>query len=513
MAAPFLPPDPSVLLETPTSGTEIEHLLGGAVALPRMLTDIRAVSGPASFVYHTAWNCETDLVVPTAGGSDTLAAALRAAGTAGAQIRLLLWAGTIDTNIMNLFDPIGRVLLVDLALAYGPTAAHNAATAVLVEQMQPGADARCYLDAKTLFAGSHHQKILVVGTATDVTAYVGGIEFSTDRLLTKTATGQAIKGAPLFDISLRVTGTAAYSILRTFTDRWSATTAAATTLPPLRGAGRTPPPTAASRLYTDILGTATTSPTGKYYLNAQVSHTYGLGCPFPAKIQTAGQAIAAVIRSTQGFFYMEDQYYTGTAELSAAIQDTLRADTNRWGVVVIAAEDSVADLPDVGFRRRAMLRPLVDEFPGRFMVFERLGDDGTTTGPTAYVHCKLTIVDDIAAVAGSANSNYRSWTNDSEVMLTLADGAGPGGLTATDWHSIRAMRADIWQRHLTTGTGPPSSLGDPAAARPLWTNVWAGTTKAHVRRYDTHLIPARPSWTKNKTIADDVWTRIFDPHG
>lgn len=525
MTRPFLPADPAARLEAPTSGTEIEHLLGGAAALPRMLADIRSATGPSSFVYLAGWNCETTLPVP---GSDTLGEALRRAAGNGAQVRLLLWAGTLDEASMWRLAPNQREYVREFFTRWGPTRANNLAAAALVGKLrEAGADARCHLDAKHLFAGSHHQKIVVVGTDADVVAYVGGIEFSTDRLNVVDAAGKPLKGAPLFDISLRLRGSAAYSVLRTFTDRWSATVAVAPAAPPpaLRGARRTPPDLASSRQFVDMLGggedttpTTTEAQSGLFVdllgaarrpkLDAQVSHTYGRGCPYPGEVKTAGRAVAAAIRSARKYFYMEDQYYTGTAELNAAITDVLRGDPNRWGVVVMANESAVADLPDVGYRRREFLKPLVEEFPGRFLVFERLGDDGTATGRTAYVHSKLTIVDDVTAVVGSANSNYRSWTHDSEILLTVHDPNGPGPLDPTYWRPIRRLRAEIWQRHLFLTSLDAKAFGDPASARPWWSEITADRRKAHVRRSFTHVPAPRPALGP---VADLLWPTVVDP--
>jgi hypothetical protein len=494
----FLPADPARHLEGSSTGSQVEHLLGGSEALPRMLQDIRTASGPNSFVYMASWNCEIDLVVTGPAGPDTLKQALSVAANAGAQLRLLLWAGGVDQATLRAlafgFTPLDVQALMTLTLLRSPAAAHNLAACVFCDLLAvSGKDAAREYDSRTLVAGAHHQKILVVGTAEDVIAYVGGIEFSTDRLNAKGRSGEDLKGAPLFDISLRVRGPAAWAILRTFTERWQATVARR--LPALRGLSRlaSPPPSLPGGLET------------------QVTHTYGIRCPYTVKVQTAAEAITATIRSTKNFLYMEDQYYVGTYDLAQEIAKVLAADSNRWAVVVIAAEDSVVDLSDVGYRRRQMLRPLVSLFPGRFFVFERIGDDGSTVGRTAYVHSKLTIVDDVAAVIGSANSNYRSWTHDSEVMLTLVDPAGPGGPEPKDWRPIRSLRASIWQRHLFRVAGSAPSLGDPAAARPLWEAVWKSSPVAppHIRRYEVFGSVPR----KLPGSVDSVWTKVLDARG
>lgn len=109
-------------------------------------------------------------------------------------------------------------------------------------------------------------------------------------------------------------------------------------------------------------------------------------------------------------------------------------------VFVLAPDVCVADLPDVAFRRRELFRPLVQAFPDRVQVFERIGDDGSMTGPNAYVHSKLIIVDDEACSAGSTNSNRRSWFHDSEVVATVVD-------NRCDPRGQGSGRVCIWWRH------------------------------------------------------------------
>jgi phosphatidylserine/phosphatidylglycerophosphate/cardiolipin synthase-like enzyme len=516
MAEPFLSPDTKLHLESPTSGSEAEHLLGGSVALPRMLGDIRSASGPKSFVYLASWNCQIDMTIPTASGrTDTLRSALHEAAAKGAEVRLLLWAAAVVWPDFVLGHP---KLLTYRDSFSAPRKNNLAAEAALKQMKDEGLDAICFLDSATLAFGSHHQKMVIVGTETEVIAYVGGIEFSSDRISDVGPDGKRAKGAPLFDVSLRVKGPAAHSLLRTFADRWvvSAIVPGPTSKDlsrgiPLTRARRDSPP--------EPILSKPQQPTRKALLEAQVTHTYGENYPFSQKIQTAARAIATAIRSTNSFFYMEDQYFIGTKELTEAIRGTLRADVKHWGVVVIAAEESVTDLPDVGLHRRDFIRPLVNEFPCRFMVFERLGNDGTTTGPTAYVHSKLTIVDDVVAVVGSVNSSNRSWSHDSEVMLTLFDRSGPGGIDPSVWNSIRALRASIWQQHFKafSTAGPPAPLGNADEARFRWQNIWLGrVTDVQVRPYQYVLPPYRISVAfppGREKLPDAIFFTAVDPSG
>jgi phosphatidylserine/phosphatidylglycerophosphate/cardiolipin synthase-like enzyme len=302
--------------------------------------------------------------------------------------------------------------------------------------------------------GSHHQKVVIVGRGPfsetgaggQLIAYVGGIEANTDRVPPPVLSEL---GSPLFDISVRLQDAGAWLVLNTFVRRWSAHPSNFGA--PLRGAGL-PVPTHVGPLV------------------VQVTHTYGRGFPFATAVQTASTALANGIKSARQFFYIEDQYFVGSPKMTAAITDALSAASKPIGIIVIAAENSVADLPDVAFRRRDFLRPLVTAFPDQLLVFERLGG-GSTIGPTAYVHSKLLIVDDEAAFIGSANSNRRSWFHDSEIDAIIVDRNGSGGTAPGTRGWVRDFRCALWSQHLNLAT---KDLGDFATCLTFWQAVITG---------------------------------------
>lgn len=492
----FLPADPSLHLTAPVSTNGVEDLLGGSTALNRMRADIASATGPSDFVYLAGWNCEIDLALPgaPAGGGGSLRALFTASAPAGVQLRVQLWASDPTSNLpvsveRLLRDPLlfARMFIVPLM----PQAANNTVAVGFVEHL--GGDSAAILDDRYLTFGSHHQKILVVSAGGNLTAYVGGIEFTSDRLL------PVSKGAPLFDTSIRVTGPAVLEVLRTFTERWSAHPSAHGA--PLRG-------------NTALSGPP---PAGPGTVTMQITHTYGRGFPYPPAIQTAAAARAQALMNARTYFYMEDQYFVGSVAQGAAMRAALKA--GAVGIVVLAAEDSVSDLPDVAFRRRQFLGPLARDFPNTFLVFERLGG-GSTTGPGAYVHSKLLIVDDDAACVGSVNSNRRSWTHDSEVDAVCVDDAGRGDpANPPSWGFARRLRADLWAQHLGVAAG---GLGDASASIALWQSAAAGTlASASVRKYDAlasvprfvpplfppALLPLLP------TLLDKAWDTVEDPMG
>ena len=180
-------------------------------------------------------------------------------------------------------------------------------------------------------------KVLLIRNGSSLIAYVGGVEFNSDRL--NSVTGKP--GTPLFDISVRLQDAGAWLALDTFVNRWQAHPDATGTL---RGTGLPIPLPAGGPLA------------------VQVTHTYGQGFPFPNPVRTASAAISNGIRSAHTFFYMEDQYFVGSPQMDSAMRDMLSANPKAMGIIVIAAEECVTDLPDLPFRRRAFLGPLATAF-------------------------------------------------------------------------------------------------------------------------------------------------------
>jgi phosphatidylserine/phosphatidylglycerophosphate/cardiolipin synthase-like enzyme len=228
-------------------------------------------------------------------------------------------------------------------------------------------------------------------------------------------------------------------------------------------------------------------------------------------VQSASTALANGIRSARQFFYIEDQYFVGSNEMAKAISAVF-SNSKIIGIIVIASEDSVIDTPDVGFRRRDFLQPLVKSFPTQLLVFERLGQDGTTTGKGAYVHSKLLMVDDEAAFIGSVNSNRRSWFHDSEIDVTIVDPGGPGGTTPGTRGWIREIRCQLWSRHLNI---PTAALGDPTTDIFQWFGVISGLTLGtSVRPYDVAAVVPRYT-IKGVQLADPIlqigWDTLEDP--
>jgi phosphatidylserine/phosphatidylglycerophosphate/cardiolipin synthase-like enzyme len=492
----FQPGDITQHLTPRLAATRATPLIGGADTFTRMRDDIRSATGAGDFVYILSWHCNVDFPLVPADPASSLRSLLTKCAAGGVQIRAMLWAGDpVPAPPTLLFVGSPPVAIPwELIRQYVKTKTSRVVNQPAVDfingLLAGGKDGAAILDSRQLPMGSHHQKAIIVKSGARLIAYVGGIEPNLDRIPPPVA---AEPGSPLFDIAVRLEDAAAFLVLETFIVRWDLHPDKLGSLP-LRGAS-----------------VALPLPSGGP-MAVQVTHTYGRGFPFTAAVQTASTALANGIRNAKQFFYMEDQYFVGSPKMDAAIREALTLNPSLIGIIVIAAEDSVADLPDLPFRRRVFLNPIAVAFPGRFLVFERLGF-GSTTGPTAYVHTKLLLVDDEAAFIGSVNSNRRSWFHDSEIDATIVDMGGPGGVAPGTRGVVREFRCALWSDHLTL---PSVALGDFPTALAIWQAIISGPGGGglSVRAYDVGATVPRfaiAGVPVNSNLLQLAWDTLEDP--
>lgn len=490
----FQPGDITQHLRPRQAATRAAPLIGGAATFTRMRDDIRSATGPGDFVYILSWHCNVDFPLVPADPTSTLRLLLTTCAAGGVQIRAMLWAGDpVPAPPTILRASVGAVaweLVKQYVQLHTSFVVNQPAVDFINGLLAGGKDGAAILDARHLPMGSHHQKVIIVKSGAGLVAYVGGIEPNLDRIpppVTKEP------GSPLFDISVRLEDAAAFLVLETFIERWNLHPDKLGTLP-LRGES-----------------VALPLPSGGP-MAVQVTHTYGRGFPFTAAVHTASTALVNGIRNAKQFFYMEDQYFVGSPMMDAVIREVLTRNPSLVGIIVIAAEDCVTELPDLPFRRRDFLNPIAVAFPGQFLVFERLGG-GSTTGPTAYVHTKLLLVDDEAAFIGSVNSNRRSWFHDSEIDATIVDMGGPGGVAPGTRGVVREFRCALWSDHLTL---PSVALGDFPTALAIWKAIISGPGSGglSVRAYDVGATVPRfaiKSVKVDSRLLQLAWDTLEDP--
>lgn len=555
----FQVPDPAKGLHARQPGTSAQPFLSmsrdgsaGMAVMEQIANDINLTGAVADdFIYMLNWWCDAEMPMPDSVTSSTIQLsqllARKAQGGSGqqpVQIRAMYWAGASVENALGVellglllaapWQVWGAVALLELAIAHkSPNHSINKDMERKVNAFHvghPGVDAFAMLDDRNdgqfiegwvgikpiIQTSTHHQKVLVIRAGNRLIAYLGGIEFNQDRVRDVsgglgTSSGY---GSPLCDMTVRLEGPGAWPVLQTFVDRWRlhprnqpGAPDPLPSMPPLIGDAAFPIPPAI----------ITPEP-----VTVQITHTYGAKHPFPEKVATAAIGRANGISNAKAYFYTEDQYFIGCDDLAKAIRAAMNSSPDVIGIIVLAAEASVTDLEPIGGLRLKFLRPLVEEFGKRLLIFERVilrderigeGDDDTyenginvdgdkiNRGESAYIHSKVLIVDDEVAYVGSVNSSNRSWSNDSEIDAILVDENANQNPAPNGW--VQNFRSQLWNRHfgesLCTGT-----LQD--------VELWKGITReivGHkmVRRYD--LDQPMPS----KMPDEHYFHLVYDPIG
>jgi phosphatidylserine/phosphatidylglycerophosphate/cardiolipin synthase-like enzyme len=484
----LLAADPDRQLGAATPDNEVDFFLDGATAFVDMARTMRTATGPHDFIYLLGWYCDIDLELvpgqPWSALRSLLSAATHDDGDGrGAEVRCMLWQAKEKppTPGAAVWE-VARAVSLLKAFGGPPLNFTNYRAVQAINALPNGL---AVLDNRTLLAGSHHQKLLIVRAGDRLVAYCGGMDLNPDRLHPQGVKGSRATGAPLQDVHLRIEGPGAFELLRTFRERWHATPEARG---PLRG---------------DALAPVSGMVAGPHLV--QISHTYGRGCPFPTAIQTGREVLDNALRSARRYVYMECQYYVGNDHLRSALRDALR--TIEVAIVVIAPLDAVDDLPDLAFRRKAFLAPLKTEFGDRLLVFEHLGDNRGTTTPGAYLHSKLILVDDEAAFIGTLNYSRRSWTHDSEVMVSIVDSRGPEGLGPLPGFAP-ALRQALWARRLG-----PLTPHDLTAALARFRSLPADARLVPYRHTTAVTRPKIAGVPVTPQVLDQYWHLLADPQG
>ncbi len=180
----------------------------------------------------------------------------------------------------------------------------------------------------------------------------------------------------------------------------------------------------------------------------------------------------ALIGAARKFIYMENQYFRDK-HIAAALVAAGRRQPDLTLIVLLpaapedAAFDDNPDL-DVRFGEHLQVRAIADvhdAFGDRFLVVSPVqprppgpADDDSEratldAAPIVYVHAKVSLFDDVAAIVGSANLNGRSLHWDSEAGVVLRD---PGQVTQ--------LRQAVFRHWLTDSAGAQFYAPDTAFA-------------------------------------------------
>lgn len=457
---------------------------------------ILKANGPEDFVYIAGW----DFSPSTLLGQATVGDLLKVVDGRGVMIRALFWMNSKPGQRPHGF-------------ASGPPPS-NAFPVSFIENLKNGAAIH---DNRHLNFGSHHQKLLAVKHGKEVTAFCGGLDI------------QNVRREPFWhDVHCMVEGPGAEALAAVFLERWSDhpwkqfAKAATFIIPPKQRS--------VGEQYAKVLRTyGDGSSNGGLDVPAGTEKIGGViqlrTIRAPSKYAFAPNGatkildfLVSAIAKTERFIYLEDQYLVQSTKMNALKGVSLAhhlankvAESNfKKLVILIARTDAIqGELFQVWRRRRDFINRIRKAAPDKVIVCHYAARD-----TSRFVHAKTWIFDDEVALIGSANSNRRGYSHDSEVAVAVSDenppanGANPGDnetqgqLPGQRLFLAHSLRIDLWKKHLKPKVGSPPTtrdLLDPiAAAVRFWEKPGAD---APIEPYDVDGDKTAPAKLQDGPIA------------
>lgn len=212
-----------------TEGNEVTYLIDGTAYFAKLVEAIRSIRDPANdFIYIIGWIVFLDmplLVDPTDPQANTF-------GAGKAPPTAVPWAPPVR-SAPRMWAPTLRDLLTDAgqrgvevrALIFkNPPFASQVEETVRDIRKMPNAWA--IEDNRLLFAGAHHQKVIIVRAGGELIGFCGGIDLNPDRLFLQARPNRPTMnesidiGDPYHDVQCRIRGPGAGYLLQTFVERW-----------------------------------------------------------------------------------------------------------------------------------------------------------------------------------------------------------------------------------------------------------------------------------------------------
>jgi phosphatidylserine/phosphatidylglycerophosphate/cardiolipin synthase-like enzyme len=437
-----------------TEGNDVRVLVHGVEYYSRLYSALSCLHRD-DWIYFTDWRGDPDerLVGP---GTEIARVLVGLAGR-GVHVRGLVWRSHADQAH---FSEQQNLHLVETVNAAG---------------------GEVLLDERVRRAGSHHQKLFVVGHTgrpDEDVAFVGGIDLCHGRRDDERHEGdeQVIDldsrygpRPPWHDVHLEVRGPAVGDLAWSFRERWEdpvpldhrnpwRARLARTAREPRRPDPLPPTP-------------ANPSPIGAHAV--QVLRTYPAKHP-PHRFAADGErsiarAYVKAFSRARRLVYVEDQYlWSGAA--AGALAQRLQAEPDLHVVAVVPRypdRDGALSGPAYRIGQQRAIEVLRRAGGERVAVF----DLEAPSGWPIYVHSKVCVIDDIWMIVGSDNLNIRSWTNDSELSCAVIDPQrddraplDPGGLGDGARVLARNTRLRLWREHLGRTDGDDADLIDGVAA-------------------------------------------------
>jgi phospholipase D1/2 len=120
--------------------------------------------------------------------------------------------------------------------------------------------------------------------------------------------------------------------------------------------------------------------------------------------------------------------------------------------------------------------------------YGKISEDGPVATSQVYVHSKIMIVDDRAALVGSANINDRSLlgSRDSEIGVLIEDKElVDSRIAGKPWKAGKfalSLRLSLWSEHLGLRSGEIDQIIDPVSDS-TYREIWMATAKTNTMIY------------------------------
>jgi phosphatidylserine/phosphatidylglycerophosphate/cardiolipin synthase-like enzyme len=370
----------------PREGCELEVLVDGATALPRIAEALR---GARSHVHLTGWHLASHFELVR--GSDPLAIGpLLAELAERIDVRVMVWAG----SPVPLFHPTRKEVEAE------------------VERLVRHTKIQAYRDPREHPVHCHHEKTIVID---DEIAFVNGIDLTDqagDRF--DTSGHAARRKLGWHDVGVRIEGPAVADVAHHFRMRWREV--AGETLPP--------PVVPAPR-------------TGSGTSTVQVVRTVAedMYDAVPKGDFRILEAYVRALRSAQRLVYLENQFLWSPEIVEILVDKLQRPPSDEFRLVVLLPARANNGQDDTR-GQLGVLADADDHGNPHFLAATIRSRTGDRADPL-YVHAKVGIVDDRWLTIGSANLNAHSLLNDTEMNVVTDDGA-----------LAQATRERLWAEHL-----------------------------------------------------------------
>ncbi len=260
------------------------------------------------------------------------------------------------------------------------------------------------LDGHHPFAGSHHQKVVVID---DAVAFCGGIDMTEDRWDTREHVDDEPRRVepsgrpygPWHDATTALGGPVAIALGDMCRARWHA--AGGRALEPVGGGGGDCWPDGLSADFTNVpVGISRTLPR----------------MPDREPIYEIEALYVALIKRARRWIYAESQYFASRFIAEAIAQRLHEPDGPEIVMINPATANGWLEPIAMDSARARLIAALREcDTYGRFRMYHPV----TGGGEPIYVHAKVTVIDDEILRVGSSNFNNRSLRLDSECDVTI----------------------------------------------------------------------------------------------